>query len=295
MTLRQVALLLAWMTGALLSFSTVAVAIKSLARTFGLFDILAFRSATGLVALVASAVAVPALRQTLSLQHAGLHIARNSVHFAGQYLWSIGVVLLPLATVFALEFTTPAWVAAMAVLFLGERLTAGRLGAIAFGFVGILIILRPGLESLRPGALAVLGSALAFAATAIGTKLLTRRETTFAILLWMNALQLPITLVGSDPASWSLVGVEHWPALAALAVAGLTSHLCLTQAYRHGDATVVVPLDFLRLPLIAVVGYLAFGEALDPWVFVGAAFIIAGTMWSLLSETRSTSARGARE
>jgi drug/metabolite transporter (DMT)-like permease len=283
------------MTGALLSFSTVAVAIKSLASTFGLFDILAFRSATGLAALLVALGAVPALRRSVSVRHAGLHLARNGVHFAGQYLWSVGVVLLPLATVFALEFTTPAWVAAMAVLFLGERMTAGRLGAIAFGLVGIVVILRPGLETLRPGALAVLGSAVAFAATAIGTKLLTRREGTFAILLWMNALQLPVTLAGSDPASWGRVGAEHWPALAALAVAGLTSHLCLTQAYRHGDATVVVPLDFLRLPLIAVVGFLAFGEALDPWVFVGAAFIIVGTMWSLLSETRGKSARRARE
>jgi drug/metabolite transporter (DMT)-like permease len=217
----------------------------------------------------------------------GLHAVRNAVHFGGTYAWTLGVTLLPLATVFALEFTTPVWVAGLAVLMLGERLTASRLVAIAFGFLGVIVILRPGLETLQPAALIVLGSALGFALTAIATKTLTRTVPTFAILFWMNLMQLPLNLAGSDAAFWTRIDAGHALPLAAIAVCGLFSHFCLTNAYRHGDATMVVPLDFLRIPLIAVVGWHLYGEVLDPFVFVGSVLIIAGILWNLRAEART--------
>jgi drug/metabolite transporter (DMT)-like permease len=111
-------------------------------------------------------------------------------------------------------------------------------------------------------------------------------ETTFAILFWMNAMQLPLNLLGSDPLFVrKLTADQLWPLL-GIALSGLSSHLCLTNAFRHGDATVVYPLDFLRLPLIAVIGWSFYGEPLDPMVFAGAGLIIAGVLWNLHDAAR---------
>ncbi len=104
----------------------------------------------GLVILVVLGIAHAPLRRSISLRRIGLHVARNTIHFAGQYLWALGVTLLPLATVFALEFTMPAFTVLLAALALGERLTPSRLGVVVFGLIGTLVIVRPGLETLPP-------------------------------------------------------------------------------------------------------------------------------------------------
>ncbi|HEX2554037.1 MAG TPA: DMT family transporter [Microvirga sp.] len=293
MTRRSILLVVMWMSGALVSFSATAVAVRALARTFTVFEMLALRNTAGLAILVAFALARPELRAALRPRRMGLHAVRNLVHFGGTYAWTLGVTLLPLATVFALEFTTPVWVAGLAVLLLGERLTMPRLVAIALGFAGVIVILRPGLEALQPAALVVLGSALGFALTAIGTKTLTRTVSTFAILFWMNAMQLPLNLAGSDPAFWTRIAPAQALPLAGISICGLLSHFCLTNAYRHGDATMVVPLDFLRIPLIAVVGWQLYGEILDPFVFLGSVLIIAGILWNLRAEARGPAAKPA--
>jgi drug/metabolite transporter (DMT)-like permease len=275
-----------WMTGALLSFCTMAVSIRGLAGTINIFEILTIRSASGLCIILALALARPELRPHLSWRHVGLHFIRNSVHFGGQYAWALSVTLLPLATVFALEFTMPAWVALIAVFALGERLTPSRIGAVLFGFLGVLVILRPGFETFRPSALLVLLAALLFAISIIATKKLTGSVTTFAILFWMNLLQLPMGLAGSDPLFLLRLGSEQLPWIAGVAIAGISSHYFLSNAFRAGDATVVVPLDFLRIPLIAVVGWLFYGETVDVLVFAGAFLIILGVLWNLRAETR---------
>jgi drug/metabolite transporter (DMT)-like permease len=287
MTRRSILLVVLWMSGALVSFSATAVAVRALARSFSVFEMLSLRNAAGVAILLAFALAKPALRASLRPHRIGLHAVRNLVHFGGTYAWTLGVTLLPLATVFALEFTTPVWVAGLAVLMLGERLTASRLVAIVLGFAGVIVILRPGLEALQPAALVVLGSALGFALTAIATKTLTRTVPTFAILFWMNVMQLPLNLAGSDPAFWTRIDAAQALPIAGIAVCGLFSHFCLTNAYRHGDATMVVPLDFLRIPLIAIVGWQLYGESLDPFVFLGSVFIIVGILWNLRAEARA--------
>src|SRR5215207_6362908 len=184
------------MAGALVSFSATAVAVRALARTLALFEILALRNAAGIAILVALALALPqpALRASVRPRRLPLHLTRNLIHFAATYAWALGVTLLPIATVFALEFTAPAWVALLAVLFLHERMTATRAASIGLGFAGVLVVLRPGLETVQAGAGVVLAAALGFAATAIATKTLTATETTFSILLWMNLIQLPLNL-----------------------------------------------------------------------------------------------------
>jgi len=192
--------------------------------------------------------------------------------------------MLPLATVFALEFTMPAWTAVLAVWFLHERMTPSRLGVVVLGLIGVLVILRPGIASFNPAAILVLLAAFGYAITMITTKKLTLTETTFAIIFWMAVIQFPLSLIGSKPAAF--LSLDHHHLLPALGVgtAGLTSHYCLSNAFRAGDATLVVPLDFMRIPLIAVVGWAFYGERLDIFVLLGALIIVSGVLWNLRSE-----------
>lgn len=275
-----------WMTGALLSFTAAALSVRALAKTLSVFEIMSVRSAGGILILLAVLVARPELARSLSPRRMKLHALRNVIHFVGQIAWTLAITLLPLATVFALEFTMPMWVALLAVLFLGERLTASRAASIIVCFVGVLVIVRPGIQYFQPAALLALGAAVTMAATAIATKKLTTTESTFAILFWMNVMQLPMNLAGSDP--WFVLKLDASLALplVGIIVAGFAVHYCLTNAFRCADATIVVPLDFLRVPFIAVIGWALYGEPLDSFVFIGAAFIVVGILWNVQAEAR---------
>jgi len=289
-TKRNILVAILWMSGALLSFSATAVATRALAPTFSVFEILAFRNAAAVVILVAAALVRPALRPALRPRRLRLHLARNAAHWGGTFGWTLGVTLLPLATVFALEFTAPAWVALLAVLFLREDLTVGRIVAVAFGFLGVLVILRPGAVSLDARSLIVLAAAVGFAVTAIATKALTRTESVFAILFFMNLMQFVPNFAGAGRGFWLKLEPVHAAPLAAICLGGLFSHLCLTNAYRYGDATMVMPLDFLRVPLIALVAWRLYGEPLDPFVLLGSAIIVVGIVFNLRSEARTAAA-----
>ena len=283
------------MTGALLTFSMLAVSFRMLAATLSVIEILAIRCAGGLLVMLALVLVRAELRAAIRTRHPVLHLVRNTVHLGAQYLWATSLLLLPLATVFALEFTGPAWALILALILLRERMTASRVGAVVLGLIGVLVILRPGLQTFQPAALLVLAAAVGLAATLVMTKMLTRTETTFAIVFWMNVIQFPLAMIGAGPSLFAKLTVEQIPAALAAGFAGLASHYCLAQAFRAGDATVVVPLDFLRIPLIAVVGWLLYGEQVDIFVFVGAGVIIAGILWNLRSEaTHSPGSRVAR-
>jgi drug/metabolite transporter (DMT)-like permease len=276
-----------WMTGALLSFSASAVAVRELARlNFSIFEILVCRSGLGFAFLSVVALSRPTLRAQINSKLLGLHLWRNTVHFVGQYSWAWAVTLLPLATVFALEFTMPMWLALLAIPLLGERMTASRAGSIVLGFLGVLVIVRPGLASFQPAALLVLGAAFAFAVSLVATKTLTNHVSTFVIIFWMNAIQLPIAVAGSDPLFFLRFDSHAWAAALVFGVVGLTSHYCLTNAFRWGEATIVVPIDFMRIPLIAFVGWIMYSESIDMFVFMGAGLITTGVLWNLRAESR---------
>jgi drug/metabolite transporter (DMT)-like permease len=274
------------MTGALLSFSAMAISVRSLAATLGVMEILALRAGFGLIVVGSLAALRADLRATINCRHLRLHLFRNTVHVGSSYLWAMSLLLIPLAMTFALEFTTPAWTLLLAAPFLGERLTASRIGAVVFGLLGVLVILRPGLATFQPGALLALMAALGLAVTLIATKKLTRTDSTFAILFWMMLIQLPIALIASEPLFITKLNQTQIPALIGIGVSGLASHYCLTNAFRAGDAGVVVPLDFMRIPLIAVIGWWLYGEPLDVFVFLGAGLIVTGILWNLRSEAR---------
>lgn len=273
-----------WMVVALLSFALLAVSARQLLDTMGAFQILFLRSGVGLAMILAYALPRrPGFAHTARLR---LHLLRNLFHYGGQVFWITALGLLPLAVVFAMEFTTPIWAAVMAVVFLGERLNRGRIVAIALGFAGILVILRPGSMPIAPEILVPLAAAVGFAVSVTATKGLTRSDPPVTILFYMLLIQL---VLGAVPAglTWQPVAAGDLPWLVVVAVTGLTAHYGMTRALQQADATLVVPMDFLRLPLIAVVGLVFYGEALDPGVLIGAALIFSGSYYSLGRERRA--------
>ena len=276
----------AWMVGTLLSFSLMAISIRQLGGVLNLFELLMVRALGGLIILLALMAAQPVLFRHIALRKPLTHLVRNGTHFIANLCWANAVIVLPLATVFAIEFMMPVWAGVLAVLFLGERFTVSRAGSIVLGFLGVLIILRPGIEAFQPAALGVLLASLGYAISNIGTKKLIPVQDTIAILFWMNVMQIGFALIGTDPAFPARLLPQQWIWAAGIAIGGTTAHYCLTNALRVADAIVVIPLDFLRIPLIAFVGFVFYGERLDLLVFAGAAIIVAGIIWNLRAEMR---------
>ncbi len=276
----------AWMVGTLLSFSLMAISVRQLGGVINLFEILMVRSVGGLLVLSAVMITQPYLFKQLVLRRPLVHLVRNGTHFLSSIGWSFAVIMLPLATVFAIEFMMPVWAGLLAVLLLGERFTLSRGGSIVLGFAGVLVIMRPGLEAFQPAALAVLGASFGYAVSNIATKKLVPVQHTIAILFWMNAMQMVMALIGTDPSFPSRLHGWQWLAAAGIALSGTVAHYCLTNALRVADAIVVIPLDFLRIPLIAFVGWLFYAEKLDLLVFAGAGIIVSGIVWNLRAEMR---------
>lgn len=275
-----------WMLGSVVSFSLTAVAGREMARELDTFEIMLYRSVVGLIIVCIVAGATGRLGQ-ITFRSPHLHLMRNIVHFIGQNLWLFALTAIPLAQVFALEFTAPLWVLVLSPLLLGERMTRMRVLAALLGFVGILIVARPAPDTVTIGTLAAASAAIAFALTVICTKLLTRTEGLVCILFWMTAMQLVLGLLSAGfDGQIALPSKAIWPWLLAISVGGLTAQLCVTKALSIAPATVVAPVDFVRLPVIAVVGLLFYGEAVDLLVILGALIIFSANYLNLWSETR---------
>ncbi|MBM3605227.1 MAG: DMT family transporter, partial [Alphaproteobacteria bacterium] len=261
---------LMWMALSMLSFIGMSVGSREMAATMSIRQVLFFRALVGFVVILLLARSLfPEIRR---MQKVPLHIARNVVHFTAQYFWTIGVVLLPLASVFALEFTMPIWVTLFAWLILRERISRPRLLATAGGFVGVLVIVRPGIGMVDPAAGLVLLAAAGYGLSLIMVKNLTRHCSPGAIVVWMILIQLPLGFVASLT-DWHPVQVSAVPWMLLAGVGALSAHFCQAQALRRLDASVVIPIDFLRVPMAAVVGYYVYGEGIDLWVLLGGAII----------------------
>lgn len=275
---------LAWMTGTLLSFSLMAIGARELDDQISIFQTLVVRSLVGLLIVTLIILATGQSRKIRD-GHLPLHLTRNVFHFAGQYGWFVGIGLLPLAEVFALEFTVPVWTTLFAMLFLDERLTVRKFACIALGLLGVAIIVQPGVEVIQPAALIVLGSAVCYGVANGTTKALSNSESAAVVLFYMCCIQLPIGLVFSI-GNWSMPLGMQWFWLMVVALTALTAHYCLTRAMACAEASTVVAVDFLRLPLIAIVAILLYGEPFEWAVFIGAGLMLLGNMINL---------RGAKE
>jgi drug/metabolite transporter (DMT)-like permease len=276
------------MIGAVFSFTAMAVAGRELGATYDTFEIMMYRSAIGFVIVCTLALGTGSYRQ-IGTGALRTHLIRNVFHFTGQNLWFYAVTIIPLAQVFALEFTTPLWVIVLSFFLLGERFTPVRALAALMGFAGILIVARPDMAGLNAGVLAAASCAIFFALTYVFTKRLTKTQTITAIMFYLTAFQLVFGLItaGYD-GDIALPTLTSLPWLMLVACCGLLAHFCIAKALTIAPATVVAPVDFARLPLVAIAAYLLYAEAIDPLVFVGAAVIFAGNYLNIWMETRKS-------
>ena len=270
-----------WMSGAVASFTAMAIAVRELQRHMGSFEIVFLRSVV-MLAIVAAMLPRAGLA-TIRSGRLKEHLSRNVIHFLGQVLWVYSIGVLTLATVFAIEFTMPMWTALLAWLFLRERFTVPRLVQLALGFAGVLIILRPGGSAFHIAALGMILGSLCYASSFIFTKRLSSTDSALAVLFWMSVIQTPISLAAAVP-QWVTPVAADFPWIVGIGMGSFAAHWCMTQAMKLVDAMVAVPIDFVRLPLIAVIGALFYAEPFDPLVMVGAAVIFAGTYYSLSRE-----------
>lgn len=269
-----------WMAGWLTLMVVIAVAGREASRELSVFQIMLMRSTIGMAMLwplVRATGGLPAVRSARLPQH----VLRNAIHYAAQYGWFAALTLIPLAQLVSIEFTMPIWSAALAVIFLGERMNALKWLAVVLGLVGVAVIVRPGTGQLDAGQLIALASALGFAVSVVLVKSLTRTDAAVTISFWMLVVQSAIGLV---PALlvWKWPSVQTWFWVVVVAFCGTYSHYCFARAMEHADATVVVPMDFLRVPLTALVGWLAYSEGLDLFTVLGVGLILAGNMLNLV-------------
>jgi drug/metabolite transporter (DMT)-like permease len=274
-----------WITGTLFSFLTMAVAARELTDTLDPFVIVFLRSTVALAAIMCCVLYHG--RKTINTQRIFLHTTRNVIHYAGNLAWIIGVSLIPLAQVFAIEFSIPIWVAILAVLFLGEKMTIGKTVAIVLGFVGVMAILRPGLILLDYGSLAVLAASMSFAIANVCTKALSGTDNPLTILFLMFAMQWPISSIGAY-FFWTTPVWSDLPWIIIVGIMALSAHYTMTRALQLADVTIIIPIDFIRMPLIAVIGYFLYAEPLSLWIFIGAILIFSGNYFNIFYERKTT-------
>ncbi|TNE77750.1 MAG: DMT family transporter [Gammaproteobacteria bacterium] len=265
------------MVGALLSLSLMAIGARELSSEVNTFQTLFIRSVIGLV-IISGVVAAVGGRSLFVTRRPGMQLVRHLFHFGAQYGWFVGIGLLPLAEVFALEFTVPFWVAVIAALFLGERFTIRKSLALVLGVVGVLVILRPGIEILDVASLIVLASAVGFSCAYVATKSLARTEDPLTVLFYMCLIQMPVSLVLALP-HWQMpTDPLTWLWLVIVGVTALSAHFCITNAMKRAEAGVVVTLDFLRLPLIGLVGVMFYSEPFELALLLGAILMLVGNL-----------------
>ncbi|MBR2656789.1 MAG: DMT family transporter [Loktanella sp.] len=276
-----------WMIGAIIAFTTMAIGGRSVSVELDTFELMLYRSVIGTFIVAGIAYYAGSLGQ-IRAQKLRLHFVRNVCHFIGQNLWFFAIMTIPLAQVFALEFTTPIWVLLLSPLILQERLTGVGLFAALIGFVGILIVARPDPTNMSPGLLAAAGCAVFFALSAIYTRKLTRTESVTSILFFLTTSQAVFGLIcaGYD-GDIAVPSLALMPWVVVISIAGLVAHYCLTKALAIAPASTVMPMDFARLPTIAVVGMLLYDEPLELLVFVGAVLIFAGNYINIRQSRRA--------
>lgn len=275
-----------WMLGSIVAFCSMAVAGRSIKGIHDTFELMLWRSITGFIVVVVVVAALGRLGD-IKTDRLPTHVFRNVVHFIGQNLWFHALNLIALAQLFALEFTSPIWVILMAAVFLGERLTSYKIAAALLGFAGVWVVAQPDFGVIDPGVVMAALSAVFFAGTSVITKRLTRVESIVSILFWLTLMQAVLSAVAAGydgQMTWPTA--QSWPWLVLLGLAGLTAHFCLTRALSLAPASVVVPVDFARLPVIAVVGWAVYGEAVEWSTAAGAALILCGILVNLRGTTR---------
>ena len=263
-----------WMIGGVFCLTSMAIAGKEISLQIDTFEILFFRSVIGVCIILFFLVKKKLLRE-INLKQIRTHLKRNSAHFIGQNLWLYALASITLAEVTSLEFTMPIWIVFFSYLMLNEKLDKYKIISVCIGFVGVLITVRPDIETLNLGLIAAAISAIMFALTNIYTRKLTRTESTLTILFFLTSMQLVFGLITSLlDGQLDIPTNENIFWIVTIGFAGLGAHYCITTALSLAPPTVVAPIDLLRLPIVVLIGVFFYSEQGDIFIYFGASLII---------------------
>ena len=275
-----------WMIGGVFSLTSMAIAGKEISLQIDTFEILFFRSVIG-VSIILFFLIRKNLLHEINFKEIRTHLKRNIAHYTGQNLWLYALGSITLAEVTSLEFTMPIWIVLFSFLMLNEELTKYKILSVFIGFIGVLITVRPDIESINLGIIAAAISAIAFALTNIYTRRLTRTESTLTILFFLTTIQLIFGLVTSLlDGKLDLPTEENIAWIVVIGLAGLAAHYCITTALSLAPPTVVAPIDLLRLPIAVLIGVIFYSEPGDTFVYIGAGLIIIAN-WINLKKANS--------
>ncbi len=281
--LQRPALAVALTVGAMLVFASMHALVRDLSSELHSFQIAFVRGLVGIGfgALLVTRIGAHAFRP----RSPRLMLTRGALGGVGMTLWFLGLSLLPLAEATALSFTTAIFATLGAVLFLGERLSVRRVSAVTIGFLGVLVMLRPGVDTVQFGALVVLAASMVAGVNLCIAKVLVRRDAAEAVVFWTAIM---MSVVAAVPAwtVWSTPSALAWVKLVAIGGLGTLGMLGVTHAMRLADASLVVPMHFTRLAWAAALGYLVFGELPDAWTWSGGLLIVASTTYIAVREAQ---------
>ena len=271
-----------------LGFSGMHAVIRQLGKEdLHPFEIAFFRNLFGLVALspLFLRYGIGALRT----RNLPLHALRGFLQIGAMLMFFTAVTITPLAKVSAMSFTAPLFATVGAVIFLGERIRARRIAALIVGFVGAVIIIRPGVVELDLGAVLVLVSSAIWAIAMLIIKHLSRTDSSVVITAYMGIFLTPLSLIAAVPV-WSWPAPHHYMMFALMGALGSLAHVSMAQAFKEADATAILPLDFTRLVWAAALGFLLFAEIPDLWTWAGGITIFASTTYIAFRESRQGTA-----
>lgn len=264
------------MLGSTLAFGLMAIAIRYATRYVPTQEVAFFRNAFGLLALLPMLIRPGSA--PLKTQQLPRYFLRSAIGLASMLcaFWAIGH--LPISQAISLSYSTPLFVTIAAVLWLGETVRMRRWAAVIIGFIGVLIIVRPGSTSFTPGTLVAVGAAVLSSLVAIQIKQLTRIDSADTVVFYTYVFWVPLSLV---PALfvWVWPTGLAWVWLVATGVLGTLGQLLWTRALRLGEVSALTPISFMQLPLVSLLGWLLFNEALDRWTVIGAGIILGANAY----------------
>jgi drug/metabolite transporter (DMT)-like permease len=236
-----------------------------------------FRCLFGLIILLPLLIPKGALTQ-LKTKKLRLHFLRALLHLITMLAAFFAIVSTPVAKVMAIKFGGPLFASILAIIWLRERIHTRRAVALLIGFAGMLIIIQPGAMELEPGVMFATGSAVCWAFMVISIKLLSKTETSISMTVYLSLLATPMAFLLAL-FHWKFPTWEQLILLIALGFLGSLAHICLAEAYKNADVTVITPLDFLKLVWVAFLGFIIFDEIPAPWTWVGGAMIFSATAY----------------
>lgn len=249
------------------------------------FQLAFFRNFFGLAALVAwQSGSGPGFLKTRRLR---LHLGRGLFNLLAMLAFYSAVFITPMASIAALNFTSPLFASLLAILVLKEPFRLRRLVVIAIGMAGAAIILRPGIQGIGWGPPLILLSAMMWAVSLIFIKALSRTDSSLTIATYMVIVTTPFSLLAAVPV-WQWPGGEQLFWMLLVGLLGSAGQICLAQAFKMAEASSVLPFDFLQLIWAALLGFLVFGEVPDRWVWVGGTLIFLSSTTLALKESGSS-------